>query len=261
WLLAAAGATGLTMAIINPATNALISTHIPKGGQGIILGIKQSGVQLALFTIGLALPSIALAVGWRGAIVVVGIPAALGLVGVALIVPADHVGQRSSPAARPATDPVVVRLTAYAFLMGFASSAVTTYLVLFAVEAAGFSEPAAGAAGALLGLAGIIARVIWARRVERMASAAGPLAGMALAGLVCVGMVLATPAVGAWLLWLAAVAFGATASAWNSVGNLVLVRELPLAVAGRASGVMQVGFYGGYMACPLVFGHLADVTG
>jgi MFS family permease len=155
---------------------------------------------------------------------------------------------------------MVVRLTAYAFLMGFGSAAVTTYLVLFGVESVGLTEAAAGLATASLGLAGIVSRVAWARRVERMSSAAAPLALMALAGLVCVGLILLAQTAGAWLLWVGAVGFGATASAWNAVGNLVLVRELPLAVAGRASGVMQVGFYGGFIACPVVFGFLADTT-
>jgi MFS family permease len=276
WLLAAAALSGVATAIMNPATNQLISTHIPRGSQGTILGVKQSGVQFALFAVGLFLPSVALHIGWRGALAVAALPAAVGLAAVAFVVPRAGVAPRPAPGARAsvrelvggdrgvrasvARDRMVVRLTAYAFLMGFGSAAVTTYLVLFGVESVGLTEAAAGLATASLGLAGIVSRVAWARRVERMSSAAAPLALMALAGLVCVGLILLAETAGAWLLWVGAVGFGATASAWNAVGNLVLVRELPLAVAGRASGVMQVGFYGGFIACPVVFGFLADTT-
>jgi predicted MFS family arabinose efflux permease len=276
WLLAAAALSGVATAIMNPATNQLISTHIPRGSQGTILGVKQSGVQFALFAVGLFLPSVALHIGWRGALAVAALPAAAGLAAVAFVVPRAGVAPRPAPGARAsvsepvggdrgarasvARDRMVVRLTAYAFLMGFGSAAVTTYLVLFGVESVGLTEAAAGLATASLGLAGIVSRVAWARRVERMSSAAAPLALMALAGLVCVGLILLAQTAGAWLLWVGAVGFGATASAWNAVGNLVLVRELPLAVAGRASGVMQVGFYGGFIACPVVFGFLADTT-
>ena len=56
---------GVGQAIANPATNKLISMHVPPGKRGIITGIKQSGVQAGTFLGGLLLPVITLSFGWR----------------------------------------------------------------------------------------------------------------------------------------------------------------------------------------------------
>jgi len=45
----------------NPATNKLIAEDLPSGSQGIVTGIKQSGVQAFVFIGGLMLPAMALA--------------------------------------------------------------------------------------------------------------------------------------------------------------------------------------------------------
>ena len=44
---------GVGQAIANPATNKLISMHVPAGRRGVITGIKQSGVQVGTFLGGL----------------------------------------------------------------------------------------------------------------------------------------------------------------------------------------------------------------
>ena len=42
----------------NPATNALIAATLPPGERGVMTGIKQSGVTLAIFISGLSMPAI-----------------------------------------------------------------------------------------------------------------------------------------------------------------------------------------------------------
>ena len=84
-------------------------------------------------------------------------------------------------------------------------------------------------------------------------------AGSCLA--IIIGVWLRRPArIGPWMLLAGAVAFGATATAWNAVGNLILVRELPGSVAGRMAGVLQGGFYAGFATGPACFGALVDLT-
>jgi predicted MFS family arabinose efflux permease len=263
WLLGAAAVAGVAAALGNPATNQLISQHIPRGVQGTVLGIKQSGVQAAAFFTGLLLPALATALGWRRALAVSALPSLLGLAATFLIVPGTGRVPAPPPAPAPAATgaaPGVAGLTVYGALMGVGVSAVGAYTVLYGVEELGMSAAAGGLAIALVGLAGIVSRIAWARRIERGTSARAALVAMALGGSASVGLIWVARQVGPWLLLAGALAFGATATAWNAVGNLVLIRELPASVAGRTAGVLQAGFYGGFAAGPACFGVLVDLT-
>lgn len=262
WLIAGAAVAGIGSAMGNPATNQLISRYVPRGSQGSVIGVKQSGVQGATFLAGLLLPSLGAALGWRRAMAVSALPVLLGLGGTLLIVPAappvPGAERRERGAGHTA---LVARLTVYGCLMGIGVSALGSYAVLYGVEVLGLSASAGGLAIALLGLAGVVSRIVWARRIERGAPASVSLVLMAAGGAVSVALIWLAQDAGSWLLWAGALGFGATATAWNAVGNLVLVRALPAAVAGRMAGILQGGFYAGFAAGPAGFGLLVDATG
>jgi predicted MFS family arabinose efflux permease len=262
WLIAGAAVAGIGSAMGNPATNQLISRYVPRGSQGSVIGVKQSGVQGATFLAGLLLPSMGAALGWRRAMAVSALPVLLGLGGTLLIVPAappvPGAERRERGAGHTA---LVARLTVYGCLMGIGVSALGSYAVLYGVEVLGLSASAGGLAIALLGLAGVVSRIVWARRIERGAPASVSLVLMAAGGAVSVALIWLAQDAGSWLLWAGALGFGATATAWNAVGNLVLVRALPAAVAGRMAGILQGGFYAGFAAGPAGFGLLVDATG
>jgi cyanate permease len=190
------------------------------------------------------------------------LPVLLGLGGTLLIVPAappvPGAERRERGAGHTA---LVARLTVYGCLMGIGVSALGSYAVLYGVEVLGLSASAGGLAIALLGLAGVVSRIVWARRIERGAPASVSLVLMAAGGAVSVALIWLAQDAGSWLLWAGALGFGATATAWNAVGNLVLVRALPAAVAGRMAGILQGGFYAGFAAGPAGFGLLVDATG
>ena len=262
WLIAGAAVAGIGSAMGNPATNQLISRYVPRGSQGSVIGVKQSGVQGATFLAGLLLPSLGAALGWRRAMAVSALPVLLGLGGTLLIVPAappvPGAERRERGAGHTA---LVARLTVYGCLMGIGVSALGSYAVLYGVEVLGLSASAGGLAIALLGLAGVVSRIVWARRIVRGAPASVSLVLMAAGGAVSVALIWLAQDAGSWLLWAGALGFGATATAWNAVGNLVLVRALPAAVAGRMAGILQGGFYAGFAAGPAGFGLLVDATG
>ena len=56
---------GLAAGIIQPATNAFLSREIHQNKQGIAFGIKQSGTPASTLLGGLALPLVALTIGWQ----------------------------------------------------------------------------------------------------------------------------------------------------------------------------------------------------
>ncbi|MGH9168200.1 MAG: MFS transporter, partial [Acidimicrobiia bacterium] len=68
---------GAINAFANPASNLFLARTMPEGRRGLVFGIKQSAIPVATFLAGLAVPGLALTVGWRWAFV---LAAAAGLV-------------------------------------------------------------------------------------------------------------------------------------------------------------------------------------
>lgn len=87
WLWGAAVLVGATQAVANPVTNRLVADHVPRGRQGLYIGVKQSGVQMTQAAIGFVLPPLAVVIGWRGSMLLGLTLAALGVVAAGLVLP------------------------------------------------------------------------------------------------------------------------------------------------------------------------------
>jgi predicted MFS family arabinose efflux permease len=261
-LIVSIAVAGLATALINPGTNQLIAVHLPRGGQGVVLGIKQSGVQFAATAAGALLPVAAEFFGWRIAVITSAVVLLLGIATTLLIVPATHEdhGETGRGDAQRAGR-FVVLLATYGFLMGAGAAAVLAFVVLYAVEVLDFSRTRAGLVTAFIGAISIIARIWWGRVTERTATSTGPLLVVAALSVLGQGMIWGAQGAGEWLLWTGAVVFGATAASWNAVGMLAIVRELDASATGHATGIVQSAFYVGLLVCPLLFGWSVDATG
>ena len=278
-LVAGAAVFGISVAFGNPATNQLAARVVQTGRHGIVTGVKQSGVQIGAFLAGLVLPGVAGAAGWRVALGGCAFLGAAGLVLTGRYVPRPSEERRAAAtravppgetaadgrptrALRRRLDRAVNRLTVYALLMGFGVGAVGAYLPLYTVEELGFSRGTAGLTAALVGLVGIVARVGWGRRQDRtMKPVIRSLGALAVGSVIASGALWAGAALGPGLLWAGAALFGATAVAWNALGMLSIVRDTDLAVAGRASGRVLLGFYVGFLVGPVSFGWAVDHVG
>jgi predicted MFS family arabinose efflux permease len=264
-LVAGAALAGVAVALGNIATNQLIARHVEPTRQGILTGVKQSGVQAGAFVAGAALPALAEAWGWRWALAGSALIAAAGVAGTLLTVP-HHSGRFELPhhpgdAGSGPLGPAVNRLTAYSTLMGLGVGAAAAYLPLYAVEELGTGRRAAGLAAGLMGLVGVVARVSWGRRHDLTATpVTRTLLFLAAGSVVAAGLVWAAQAAGVALLWAGAAALGATAVAWNALGMLSIVRDVDASRAGRASGRVLLGFFAGYLAGPVSFGAVVDAT-
>ena len=262
WLvLAAVAMCGVAIAASNPATNLLIAHHVSPGRRGGVVGLKQSGVQIGSFLAGVSFPPVAAAVGWRWAFVVVAGVCLAGAVAVPQLVPLD--ARRAKGERRP-REPVVASvrwLLPYALFMGAGIAAINTYIVLYAHEAVGLSEPVAGTVLAVVGAVGIVARILWGQDAERRSSTTGPLAVLAATAFLSAAALLAAETLGAWALWLGAVGTGTSSAAWNSVGMLTVIREAGKSQAGRASAHVVTSFYVGLLLMPVAFGAIVDRTG
>ncbi|MEM8925646.1 MAG: MFS transporter [Actinomycetota bacterium] len=276
WLVAASAISGVPQGAGNPVTNKLIAEQVPQSQQNSVMGVKQSGVQFAVFLAGITMPTAAASFGWRWAVTasagVAFVFAVLMLVrpdGDVVAVAADDpddsgaVGAGEDVAAddRVSTRGFVNQVAIYAFLMGLCAGGVTRFYPLFANEVLGYSETVAGWAVAIAGLAAIGGRLWWAQLVKGRFAFRPALVIMALGSAVSLALLYVAEADLRWLLWPAVLGLALTVSAWNVVAMLAVIRSVPRRHAGSATGVVLMGFLGGLtVAAPLV-GYSIDVFG
>ena len=65
-------AAGLANAVTQTAINLFMSEQVARDRQGLAFGIKQSGIPAAILVSGLALPALALPLGWRATFAICG---------------------------------------------------------------------------------------------------------------------------------------------------------------------------------------------
>ncbi len=265
--------TGIASAISNPATNKLISVEIEPGQRGLIVGVKQSGVQISIFFGGWLLPVFTGWWGWRWAVLAfAAVPLAVGIFYMgkgAAADPARAVGGDDEAIRRRDTagtsagrlPRLVYRLAIYGFLLGAGGVAVVVYLPLYAEEVLGMSRGQAGLVLAVTGPVGILARIGWARVAEGRLGMVRSLKIIAFLGVISGVAFAFGNLLGTWAIWLAAVLIGLSVFAWTSVGMLSVIQILPASLAGRGSGAVFFGFMSGFGVGAPLFGWSVDVLG
>lgn len=265
WVLLLSGVVaGLPQGWGNPATNALIASTLEPGQRGVMTGIKQSGVTLAIFIAGLALPALEGIWDWQAACLVFGFVFA-GFMAIAWLLLPDDVGAPQTREAvtdeRSVLSPFIYRLGVYALLMGLASGAIGRFLPLFAEEELGYSLAIAGFAASLSGLLGMGFRIAAARLAETRIQPSALLIQLSSIGVVSSALLALSVPFGRWLLWPAVVLYAIGHTAWNAVANLAVIMNVEQRDAGRASGVIILGFLLGLTIAGPSTGALVDATG
>jgi MFS family permease len=248
---------GVANALAQPAANLFIARNVAPARLGMAFAVKQSGIPAATLLGGLAVPSIALTVGWRWAFAV---GALLPIAG-AIWIPASKPGPATTDAtgSRSKVRLPLPPLVVLAVGIGFGAAAAGT-LGAFLVNAAVESGIAEGPAGLLVSVGsaiGIAVRLHAGRRADRrdgghlrvvsLMLVAGSFAYVLYATQVSWVLVAATP-----------LAFGA-GWGWPGLFNLAIVRAHP-AAPGAASGITQTGTYFGAVAGPVVFGAVVEAA-
>lgn len=269
--VAAAVVLGIPQGWGNPSTNALIAERVSAGKRGVVTGIKQSGVQIAIFLAGVTLPVMNDTMGWRNAMwIYAGLFACFAMLPFLLPAkpPPREMLEGDAPkltVERDVTKRYDMRavwlIAVYAFLMGASGGAISRFLALFAEEELAMSNSTAGLVVALSGLAGIGTRIAAGRLAEHRIAPLPLLAMLAMVGAVVGGLLLISIAVGAWILWLVALLFAVGHAAWNAVAMLAIIVGVDTALAGRASGTVMFGFLGGLAVSAPAAGLIIDRTG
>lgn len=273
-LVLAVAVSGIALAMSNPVTNNIIIAAFPPGRRGTALGWKQAGVPLAGLVAGAVLPSLAVAIGWRGAMGAVA--AAVVLLGAGAVVALGREGAGIAADAAGRTDAAAVpaaeiaggeprsglgSISGLGWLMGAAAGCINTYLVLYAVTQLGYGARIAGLMTAVVGISGALTRIVWARTAE---SGKGPHHALRIAGPIALAAVLAiatAPVVGGWTVWVGSALAGVGIFAFTALGMLAVIQAVPATGVGRATGTLGRMFYAGLLSGPLLFGGILDVSG
>ena len=247
---------GLGNAVAQPATNLMLAREVPGGRQGLAFGVKQAAIPVATLLAGLAVPMLAVTVGWRWAFA----GAALLALVVSLLVPreGDGVSARRVKEARAGGAPLAP-LILLAVGIGLGSTAATP-LGAFLVESAASTGVDVGTAGLLLALGsgvGIVVRVVAGHLADGMSGGRLRLvAGMLILG--TAGFAMLASGVPGLLVAGVVLAFGA-GWGWPGLFNFAIVKSNPEAPAA-ATGITQTGASGGAALGPLLFGYTVEAT-
>jgi MFS family permease len=119
----------------------------------------------------------------------------------------------------------------------------------------------AGLAASLIGLLGVVTRILWGVVSERRRHFSGPLALLSLLSALAVISLLAGATTGQAAFWVGVTLAGVSVAAWNSVANLAATHDDDTSAVGRASGLVVGGFLAWFAVSPVLFGLSVDVTG
>lgn len=259
-LVGAALLSGIPNGWTNPATNALIVDNLPSGKRGVVTGVKQSGVQFGVFLGGLLLPLFASVWNWRVAIalfILIPLSGLVGMWGRKDRQEPHHYQEDWVDARLPAS---IKWIAIYGAVSGTATSAMFGFIPLFAEEDQLWSAQAAGTLMAIVGIIGVVARIIWPSVSERHLGHGPTLRVLALASMVSAILLTlaAMDVVPSWVLVPAAMLLGSGAIAWNAVGMLAVMDLSPPGMVGKGTGIVLLGFLGGIAAGAPLLGLSVD---
>lgn len=241
---------GASIALAQPTANAVVVRQVPFPRRGLAFGIKQSAIPGATALAGIAVPTVALTVGWRWAFAAAGLIAAVTAavvprnVGGSDVVPERRVGALTGSAGKLAGLAVVSALAAAPALS----------LPVFLTSSALRRGMSVGHAGMLLAVAsavGLVARLLAGARADRrLGDHFGPIGVLMAIG--TIGL-LGMTAQHAVLFTGATIVAFAAGRAWQGLFNHAVTSRwstMPAAV----TGITQTGAYTGGIIGPLAFG-------
>ena len=262
---------GLGWAVVNPATGRAILDRFPARERGLAMGVKQTGLTLGGVAGALALPSLAMAQGWRAALAVA---AAASLLAAAAVL----LGMRPPPA--PAAAPLSVgprlaevgpflahrpflALLGCGLALSVAQSSVLAYLALYARERLGMGVVAAGGLLALAQAGGAGGRLGWGIVSDRLFGGRrrpGVIINAGIGGTIYLVFASGLPLSGPAAAVLAVIA-GIGAFGWVGLYFALAAEVGGSRFAGLLTGVAGACAWSGVLVGPPLFGLLLQATG
>ncbi|NYH76849.1 putative MFS family arabinose efflux permease [Actinopolyspora biskrensis] len=259
WLLAVLWLAGLPNALGQPASNSLIARCVPLRHRATAFGIKQAAIPTATLLSGVAVPTVALTLGWRWAFAM----AAFVGVCVVLLLPVRVRSEQPSGAAStggrggsPGRGVLLLIATA-AGLGSAAANSLGSFVTTTGVHV-GFTQASAGMVLVVGSAVGLCMRLAVGVLTDRR----NPDPIVLITLMLVIGSagfaLMAFPVPLVFPLG-AVIGFGA-GWAWPGLLNFAVAALYPGRVAG-ATSISQTGVYIGGSSGPLLFGVLASHAG
>ncbi|MEM7095770.1 MAG: MFS transporter [Actinomycetota bacterium] len=234
---------------------ALSQANLPR--LGVAVATKQSAMPAASMLGGLAVPALALTLGWRWAYGMGFVVAMIAFVGVWWLVAPGVIPATPTERAIESSDRLLLFVAFVSFLLAYTSGSINAWLVASGVDA-GLSEGAAGFALSAAAAFGISLRLFAGTRFDR--STVPPLAAAARVFVFgIIGFLLLMVRSPGLHVAAGFLAFGG-GWIWPAFTNFAIVNANPRSAA-RATGMTQTGVYLGVMAAPATTGSLVDRVG
>ncbi|MFP7760187.1 MFS transporter [Marisediminicola sp. LYQ134] len=257
WLVVAGAANALG----HPPSNALIAAEVSRRNRALAFGLKQAAIPLATLSAGLAVPVLALTLGWRWSFAIAAGFALVMVVVVGLTVPSlasPRSGRPPRGARIPASLLPFLLLASTASGLGAAQANVIGAFTVSAASQSGFSAASAGLLLSLGSVAGIVARPLAGLAADRRIGGTMATVSLMLAtgALGLVGMAIGLP----WTFAVGCVLAFGLGWGWNGLVHFV-VTDVSHPFGAQATGLVQAGAYIGSAAGPFVFGFVFDSFG
>lgn len=261
--------TGIGASFATPAGSRTVMRWFPLAQRGSAMGVRQTGIPLGGALAAAILPLIALAHGWRWAIVLSGIASVLA----ALLcwhryprpAPSEHAAARAAPAyaLRTLLTRDVVLLGLSGALLPLGQFALLTYLALYLKETQGTAITTSALLLVFAQIAGACGRVLWGVWSDRIFShrrkPALILAGLLSAlGSLVLGWI--PPATPLELIWLIVFAYAFNAIGWHGCWISLVAETAGPEKQGRTIGAAMTIMYAGIITLPPLFGVFVDYT-
>ena len=271
FFFASAVALGLGYGLMTPSSSHLLMRHTTPERRNLIFSVKQTGVPLGGIGASLIAPALATAFSWRWALVVNTVSM------LALIVLLER-HRRTWDDDRKPGSPLVVnpleglamiwrhRALRYLSLSGaflvVPQFAISTFVVVFFVEEAGYTLVAAGVVLTASQVGGVAGRVFWGWVADLTKNCYTALcvlcAVMAVAAAACLAISPGWPLAAACALFFV---FGLTASGWNGAFLAEVARVAPLSQVSRATGGSLFYVNVGKLIGPIAIANAHTLTG
>ncbi len=262
---------GFGYGILNPTSTKAVIGWAPIAQRATLVGVKQVGLPLGGMLGAALLPALALAVGWRRAVVVSAAVIALGAVASLLVYhdPPDAPLPPLVPGSRGAVASVLTSRDLWLVSLATAIFAAMqtvwmSYLVLYLQGAVGLSLMAASRLLALAQLGGMTGRVLFGILSDRLFGGRRrlPLVLAGVGSAVCT-IIIASTGAGASTTGLSVLAFlfGVVGIGWNGVQQTWMAELAGPRAAGTAVGLGLGVASAGVTLGPLAFGYVVQAVG
>jgi len=263
-MLIGAFAAGMGYGVATPAASHLLARTISRENRGFVFSLKQTGVPIGGFLLGITVPGIADAHGWPwgiAAVVAVLLVVALGLQSARRHFDTDRDPSRPI---RPGETLAAIRMVAgdahlrplalASFVYAMMQLSLFTFYVVVLVERGGLDPVTAGATFSIMHVGGIVGRPFLGWVSDRVLPAR-PL--LSVIGFLIFGCGLALAALDeSWprtLLWAVSLGTGIVAAGWNGVYIGEIARIMPGPDVARATGGVSAFTFLGVAIGPAIF--------